>query len=1150
MTLDLSAESDVGPIFDTGSDTPAPIDTSTTPDAVFELPAASCPGASGCACDKNADCDIDLCIDMPVGKRCATTCVNQCSDGLSCSPTQAGGGDPISVCVPTWGWLCDPCVDSKSCQALGHADARCAQYGDMGSYCGIACKLDADCGPGAGCMSVTTVEGQSAQQCARLPAAGKTGFGTCPCSARAAAKALSTSCLRTFDAPGGGGKVQCIGSRKCAAAGAKGLTPCAATPPVQEACDGVDNDCDGSVDEATCDDDNPCTKDACDPGAGGDGCSHDNEAGKPCDDGNKCTVDDTCKAGKCAGGTSVCVCQKHADCEPFEDGNLCNGTLRCDTKSVPFKCKVDAATVITCSNKDDTACAKNSCTPKTGKCAPKAVQNGLSCDDGDACTVGDQCKAGECTAGSSICGCKSNADCKDDGDLCNGIPICDKSKMPFQCKVDAKTVVTCKQDGGDPCKMSSCDKKSGKCAAVPVADGKACDDGNACTTADACKAGACKPGTSICGCESNADCAKQDDDNLCNGKLVCNKTKVPYTCQIDAKTVITCPTGGDSACAKNSCAAKTGLCTVKPVAEGKPCDDSDACTVGDQCKAGKCAAGTSLCQCKTNKDCAKQDDDNLCNGSLFCDNKALPYACKLDPKSVVKCSKDGNTECAFNACNPLNGKCAAVAAKNGTPCNDGSACTKADMCATGICIGTPLSCDDGNACTADYCAPKIGCKNVATSDKCDDGNACTLGDVCKATKCIPGPPPSCSDKKLNGNETAIDCGGKAGVCGFAACKPCGTGATCKVASDCSSKVCKGGKCAKATCSDKVKNGGEAGVDCGGTCVMCPRLFLLAGGAKVLAGVKEQGGAWKVQPLTGTTVSGVSLVVVQGKRVLGLVRYTKLKDPLDNALLFASWQTGKWADLAAVGNGITTRARPALTATGGVAHLAFHGMDYKHYHVTWGANSWSKTVQLGKTQAYGPSAPALATANGKVSAAWMNGAASNNLSTSELGVLSWGAPATLGDKTAFGTPPTLLSSGPGGELMALWARWDGQLISRSRKSGKWQAIQVIKDAWSKSRVTAALLADGTVQVAFRGQDSKLYTVRHNKGAWQAPKTVASKAPVIATTPALSRGIEGKEAEIAWVDGAGNIWHSRLKAAKWSKAVKVATGGQHVALVAGP
>ena len=69
-----------------------------------------------------------------------------------------------------------------------------------------------------------------------------------------------------------------------------------------------------------------------------------------------------------------------------------------------------------------------------------------------------------------------------------------------------------------------------------------------------------------------------------------------------------------------------------------------------------------------------------------------------------------------DACN-----CTLVAAEEGSPCDDGNACT-GDVCdpQTG-CGTTPVVCNDGDACTTDSCDPQTGCGTTAVV--CNDGNA-------------------------------------------------------------------------------------------------------------------------------------------------------------------------------------------------------------------------------------------------------------------------------------------------------------------------------------------------------------------------------------------------------------------------------------------
>ncbi|HEX6838746.1 MAG TPA: hypothetical protein VF334_19345, partial [Polyangia bacterium] len=151
--------------------------------------------------------------------------------------------------------------------------------------------------------------------------------------------------------------------------------------------------------------------------------------------------------------------------------------------------------------------------------------------------------------------------------------------------------------------------------------------------------------------------------------------------------------------------------------------------------------------------------------------------------------------------------------------------------------GLGEDCDTDVGCTAnDDCA----------SDVCNLNQTCPGGAPCGTCSA-----PSCSDKKKNGLETDTDCGG-------GSCAPCADTFGCVTNSDCASGVCAStvasstgnGTCATPTCSDKVQNGLETDVDCGGgTCPQCPD----GSGCKVNSDCQPPAIA---APVTATTTSGV------------------------------------------------------------------------------------------------------------------------------------------------------------------------------------------------------------------------------------------------------------------------------------------------------
>jgi hypothetical protein len=84
---------------------------------------------------------------------------------------------------------------------------------------------------------------------------------------------------------------------------------------------------------------------------------------------------------------------------------------------------------------------------------------------------------------------------------------------------------------------------------------------------------------------------------------------------------------------------------------------------------------------------------------------------------------------------------------------------------------------------------------------------------CTSGACAIGPiADPCADRLRDGDETDVDCGG--------ACGACGASATCAADADCQSHACLSGRCAAPTCGDGVRDGFETGVDCGGPCAAC------------------------------------------------------------------------------------------------------------------------------------------------------------------------------------------------------------------------------------------------------------------------------------------------------------------------------------------
>ncbi len=656
-----------------------------------------CQAGAGCfldPCESGEDCLSGLCVGHLGNDVCTMECVEECPQGWFCE--QLGSGpDTMFACVSPFTHLCRPCATSADCVSPSGIEDVCLIFGDSGSFCGAACQATSDCPAGFECLGATTTEGGQVSNCKPV------GGEVCPCSSQSVKLGLTTPCQVTNDVG------SCPGLRMCQAAG---LSECDAPVPAQESCDGLDNDCNGQVDDLDCADDNDCTQDTCDPAVGclhtpltgtecadgnvctladhcqegacvgtaidcddNDPCTQDscdptggcsygfNTA--PCDDGNPCTVEDMCNSGECQGEPLSCQCQTGSDCGALEDGNLCNGTLRCNTDVVPYLCEVNPDTVVTCPPYEgaDAQCLANECQPTTGKCDVVAANEGMACDDGDACTLGDRCVAGVCT-----------------GDV----------------------ATSC--DDQNPCTDDSCDPQTG---CVHSANTAPCDDGNLCTLNDVCAAGMCQGGPA----------------------LFCND---------------------DNPCTDDGCLPDTG-CVATPNAA--PCDDADFCTQGDVCTNGACQPGPVI-DCSDNTPCT----DDSCDPGLGCVHTANAAPCDdgnpctLEDVCTAGSCQGGSLKlcadenpCTDDSCDPDQG-CLHV--PNQVPCDDGDLCTQGDTCAAGTCLSGPATnCDDGNICTDDTCQPEVGCIHSLNNAPCSDDDVCTINDHCHLGACIGGAPLLCAD---------------------------------------------------------------------------------------------------------------------------------------------------------------------------------------------------------------------------------------------------------------------------------------------------------------------------------------------------------------------------------------------------------------------
>ena len=505
-------------------------------------------GGTGWPCSNNDQCDSGYCIPTADGEVCTQTCIEWCPEGWACRATPSLV-DSNYICVPRFVTLCDPCARNADCTG-GYAgvDDRCLDYGEDGKFCGGDCAASGRCPPGYECR---TVEGD-VRQCMPVE-------GSCTCSPRALQLELATVCYREDDegrcdgtrwcAPTGlsdcdaeipaaevcdgadndcdglvdeqdGGTVceianqygVCIGTSLCVS----GVPLCEGDPPEPEACNGEDDDCDGTIDEGYPDSDGDTYHDCIDSDDDNDDipdevdiCPRDYDpipegaSGQPNYDGDE--LGDACDDDDDDDGVADVN-----DCAPFDANILPGATEECD--GIDNNC--DGATDEgLCEDGND--CTDDICTPE-GSCLHPA--NTAACEDGNLCTQNDRCLDKLCNPGallncddgndctSDACDpntgtCRnviaSGAPCQDtnfctDNDYCGPSGLC----LPGPWK-------TC--DDGNPCTSDRCEAAAGCVYDGAALDGRPCDDGNDCLLGDICGGGFCTPGP-IDHCVEENDC--------------------------------------------------------------------------------------------------------------------------------------------------------------------------------------------------------------------------------------------------------------------------------------------------------------------------------------------------------------------------------------------------------------------------------------------------------------------------------------------------------------------------------------------------------------------------------------------------------------------------------------------------------------------
>ncbi len=309
-------------------------------------------------CNVGEECDSGYCLStFEFGQVCTILCEDECPRDWKCK--NKAGSDLTFLCVPPEADLCVPCNNDDGC---GGPNDHCISVGNKGkTYCSISCSTDTDCPEDYECKSVNH-KGKDTLQC--WP---KTD--SCICIGNIDGSERACSIKNEFG--------QCFGTETCS--GPDGWTECTAAEPIQEICDGTDNNCNGQHDEGLVS--TPCT--------------NENQYGS-------CSSEYVCQgiAGwQCPApipGYELCDgkdnnCNDLVDeiylglgdlCDSPDDDDLCAfGTLKCREDGADAECVGDTPRFESCNGMDD------DCDGAADEAWP---QLGLPCDGPDA----DYCKNG------------------------------------------------------------------------------------------------------------------------------------------------------------------------------------------------------------------------------------------------------------------------------------------------------------------------------------------------------------------------------------------------------------------------------------------------------------------------------------------------------------------------------------------------------------------------------------------------------------------------------------------------------------------------------------------------------------------------------------------------------------------------------------
>ncbi len=721
----------------------APGDADAAPEIDADVPPAGLP--LGASCTVASACESSLCIaDSANHSVCTQPCTGDCPSGFRCAI--AGFGDGKPYCLPLPAGLCTHCTADADCPG-----GACLSGGaGKPKICGLDCSGKANAGTSCptGFLCQSTLKGSGAY-CAPT-------LGACDCSD--ALLGEQWSCEVT--GPAGG----CIGVQVCQTSG---WSPCTAKLPSAEICDGLDNDCNGKIDEKFPTLHQTCGSGVCHGGAWV--CSSDAKS-MVCSTAQFADTSETCFNGiddNCDGQTDEGCKIKDTDgdgvpdakdCGPYDAGvypaygNPLNpGAPEACCKQLPPIQNKSETTPVTPATK---ACDVDCNGVVVGCFATDLDKDGFSglagdCNDSDPSIfpgAPDKCGDGidqDCVGGDAVCNSGNDSDGDGYISFAAGGPDCDDDAP----KRHPGAVEVC--NGYD----DNCDN---------LVDEGNPDGGAVCDNS----AGFCKPGTMVCSHLDKTAVAVTCVDSVPGTTDICNG--LDDNC--DGKTDEDYPDLGQGCDGPDSDLCKTGIVICGLDALSTVCGPETSTDLQELC--GPTGGGDGIdqdCNGATDETCYGNDPDG--------DGYSAPDDCAPTDSAIHPGAKEA-------CCNPkLSGKIAVAACDMNcdgktTPCaatdldldghtgSDDCDETKAD-----VYVGAPEKCGDG--IDQDCDGTDLSCATIAGQD--DDGDGYANNVDCKpANPAIhPGAIETCNAKDDNCNgitdegnpdTTPGACGADIGLC--------------------------------------------------------------------------------------------------------------------------------------------------------------------------------------------------------------------------------------------------------------------------------------------------------------------------------------------------------------------------------------------------